>query len=574
MSQTPEESSKLNRIMSNFLGYGTITFTLLMLLFFLVIPVGYMIMKAFIASDGSFTTEYFTLLFANELQMESIWNSIYIGIATTVVCTLLTLPLSFINAKFDYKFKTIISALLLVPMVMPPFVGAIGIMRFFARRGSVNLWLIDNGLIDAPIDWLGDDNMFWAVVILEVLHLYPIMYLNLTAALANIDPSLEEMATTLGVPKWRQYLDIVWPLSRPGYFAGAIIVFIWALTDLGTPLLVGFEHTMPVRIFNMITDVNENPVGFALVFIVIVMTVTFFLGSKLLFSGKKYEMLARGHVTSGVKKVKSWGLIPIYGIMLGTVFVALIPHLSVAITSFSDKWFMTVLPEAWTTKYYGSLLETELSAIGIKNSLMFAGLSTLLDLILGLLVAYVVVRKLIPFAGLLDSLCMIPLALPGIVLAFGYVVTYMDTPLDPMVNPVPLLIIAYAIRRLPYMVRSASAGLQQTSVSLEEASSTFGASKFYTLRKITMPLVAANLVAGGLLCFAYAMLDVSDSLILAMKDKYYPLTKAIYALFLEQGSGELTASALGMVGMLILTACIMGASLILGKKMGELFRSG
>jgi len=292
-----------------------------------------------------------------------------------------------------------------------------------------------------------------------------------------------------------------------------------------------------------------------------------------MFSGKKYEMLARGHVTSGVKKIKSWGHIPIYVLILGTIFFALIPHITVAITSFSDKWFMTVLPEQWTTKYYTNLMESPLAAIGIKNSLMLAGLSTLLDLVLGVLIAYVVVRKLIPFSGLLDSLTMIPLALPGIVLAFGYVVTYMDTPLDPMVNPVPLLIIAYAIRRLPYMVRSASAGLQQTSISLEEASSTFGASRFYTLRKITMPLVSANLVAGGLLCFAYAMLDVSDSLILAMKDKYYPLTKAIYALFLEQGSGEFTASALGMIGMAILTACIMGASMILGKKMGELFRS-
>jgi iron(III) transport system permease protein len=164
--------------------------------------------------------------------------------------------------------------------------------------------------------------------------------------------------------------------------------------------------------------------------------------------------------------------------------------------------------------------------------------------------------------------------LPGIVLAFGYVVTYTGTFLDPLDNPVPLLVIAYAIRRLPYMVRSASAGLQQTSVSLEEASTTFGASRFYTLRKITMPLVMANLIAGGLLCFAYAMLDVSDSLILAMKDRFYPLTKAIYALFLEQGSGELVASALGIIGMLILTACILGASVILGKKMGELFRSG
>ena len=264
MSQSREESSKLKRVFSNFIGYGTIVFTLLMLLFFLVIPVGVMVGKAFL-NNGEFTLQYFRLLFANELEMESIWNSLYIGLATTVLCTILTLPLSFINAKYDYKFKGLLSGLLLVPMVMPPFVGAIGIQRFFARRGSVNTWLLEQDWIAEPINWLGDGNMFWAVVLLEVLHLYPIMYLNLTAALANIDPSLEEMAGTLGVSKWRQFWDIVWPLSRPGYFAGAIIVFIWAMTDLGTPLLVGYEHTMPVRIFNMITDVNENPVGFALV---------------------------------------------------------------------------------------------------------------------------------------------------------------------------------------------------------------------------------------------------------------------------------------------------------------------
>jgi iron(III) transport system permease protein len=234
---------------------------------------------------------------------------------------------------------------------------------------------------------------------------------------------------------------------------------------------------------------------------------------------------------------------------------------------------MTAIPESFTMDHYKMVFNTDLSMIGIKNSLLFAGLSTLVDLILGLLIAYVVVRKLIPFHNVLDSLVMVPLALPGIVLAFGYVVAYSDTAIDPLHNPVVLLVIAYAIRRLPYMVRSASSGLEQVSHTLEEASTTFGASKFHTLRKITVPLVFANLIAGSLLCFAYAMLDVSDSLILAMKDRFYPLTKSIYVLYLEQGNGAYIASALGIIGMMILTVCIVGASLILGKKMGELFRS-
>jgi iron(III) transport system permease protein len=255
------------------------------------------------------------------------------------------------------------------------------------------------------------------------------------------------------------------------------------------------------------------------------------------------------------------------------ILVAILPHLSVLLTSVSDRWFMTLLPEHYTLEHYHQVLASDLPLIGIKNSLLFSGISTVADLILGVLIAYVIVRKLIPFSQLLEGVAMIPLALPGIVLAFGYVVTYTGTILDPIVNPMPLLIIAYAIRRLPYMVRAATAGLMQTSRSLEEASHVFGASRFTTLRRITVPLITANLIAGSLLCFAYAMLDVSDSLILAMKDRFYPLTKAIYALFLEQGRGELIASALGVIGMVILSACLLGASRVLGKKMGELFRS-
>jgi iron(III) transport system permease protein len=570
--QTADVTSNKKRRLADIVGYGTVIATIAMLFFFLVLPVSTIMARAFF-NKGEFTFRYFPLLFSNELLMHSIGNSLMIGLVTLLLATLLSFPLAVINVKWEFPGKTLLMGLLLVPMVMPPFVGAIGLLRFFARRGSVNLALMDMEWIDAPIDWLGPENMFWAVIVLEVLHLYPIMYLNLSAALANVDPSVEEVATTLGVPKWKQLKDIVWPLARPGYFAGAIIVFIWALTDLGTPLLVGYHETIPVQIFNMITDVNENPVGYALVFLVIVMTIFFFLLSKLALGSKKYEMMAKGHVTSSKRKA-GWISLPLIYAFVGlTVFCALVPHIAVMITAVSNKWFMTVLPEQYTFEHFTAVFQTNLSLVGIKNSFIFAGLSTLLDLILGLLIAYVIVRKLIPFPGLLDGLVMIPLALPGIVLAFGYVVTYSDTFLDPLNNPVPLLVIAYAIRRLPYMVRSASAGLQQMSPSLEEASTTFGASRFHTLRKITVPLVTANLIAGALLCFSYAMLDVSDSLILAMKEKFYPLTKAIYVLFLEQGSGELLASALGVIGMAILAACIMGASALLGKKMGELFRS-
>lgn len=570
---TLDRTSRLRRTLENGIGYGTLGIAVVVLLLFLVYPVFVVVARAFFDKQGHFTLQYFMLLFENQLQTEAIWNSLKLAVATTVLTTVLAFPLAIFTGRWDFRGKGLLSALLLVPMVLPPFVGAIGIQRFFARRGSVNLTLMDWGIIDAPIDWLSGSHVFWAVVILEVLHLYPIMYLNLSAALANVDPSLEESAATLGASRWKRYKDIVWPLSRPGYFAGAIIVFVWALTDLGTPLLVGFQDTMPVRIFTMVTDVAENPVGYALVCLIIVLTLAIFLASRLFVGGKKFEMMGRGHASSASRRAGLLGTLGIYLVCGLTILVALIPHVSVLVTSLSDTWFMTPLPETYTTLHYQNVFNNELSFIGIKNSLLFSCMSTLVDIVLGLLIAYVVTRRLVPFGGVLDSLVMLPLALPGIVIAFGYVVAYSDTFLDPLNNPVPLLVIAYAIRRLPYMVRSAVAGLQQISPALEEASFTFGASRLHTLRKITGPLVLANLIAGALLCFAYAMLDVSDSLILAMKDKFYPITKAIYVLFLEQGHGEFTASALGMIAMGILVVCILGASLLLGRKMGELFRS-
>jgi iron(III) transport system permease protein len=204
---------------------------------------------------------------------------------------------------------------------------------------------------------------------------------------------------------------------------------------------------------------------------------------------------------------------------------------------------------------------------------LLSGLSTIIDIVLGVTIAYILARKRVPGRAALDVLAMLPLALPGLVLAFGYVAAFSATPLDPRTNPVPLLVIAYAVRRLPYMVRAAYAGFQQTSVVLEEAAINLGASPVKTLFQITMPLVFANLIAGAVLSFSFAMLEVSDSLILASKEPYYPITKAIYALLQRIEDGPYIASAMGMLGMLLLAASLFVAGRFFGRRMGELFRA-
>jgi iron(III) transport system permease protein len=171
---------------------------------------------------------------------------------------------------------------------------------------------------------------------------------------------------------------------------------------------------------------------------------------------------------------------------------------------------------------------------------------------------------------------MLPLAVPGLVLAFGYISMTQDgrvfEALNPSRDPTILLIIAYAVRRLPYVVRSAVAGLQQTSVTLEEAAQNLGCPPLRVLRRITLPLITANVLAGGLLAFSFAMLEVSDSLILAQKQQDFPITKAIYELFQLMGEGRYVASALGVWAMVFLGVTIFAASRLLGKKLGALFR--
>jgi iron(III) transport system permease protein len=391
--------------------------------------------------------------------------------------------------------------------------------------------------------------------------------------MANVDPALEEAAQNLGASPWRLFRTITFPLLMPGFFAGAVVVFIWAFTDLGTPLIFEYRQVVPVQIFDQISDIQENPMGYAFVVLVIFVTMAFFYLAKRSFGGQQYAMMARGHVGERERPAAGWGAVGVIAALAAVILIAILPHVSVVLTSLGKKWFLTPLPEQWSLVYYGKLAHHELTALSIRNSLLYSSLSTVVDLFVGVAIAYLLVRRKFPGRDLLDAAAMLPLALPGLVLAFGYLACFAGWPLlDARHSPVILLIIAYAVRRLPYTVRAAYAGLQQTSVTLEEASQNLGASPARTLRRITLPLVYANVIAGGVLAFAFAMLEVSDSLILAQSERYYPITRAIYDFVQRIYDGPYIASAMGVLGMVLLTICLVVAGRILGKRMGTLFR--
>ena len=435
--------------------------------------------------EAGFTLEHIRIVFLDPAYRRGLVNAFSIAIVTTLLCILIALPLAVLSANYRYPGKQLWNAAILVPLILPPFVGAIGLRAILGRFGALNT------VAGIDVDWLGTMK-FWGVVIAQALHLYPIIYLNATAALANLDPALDEAAENLGASPIRRFLRVTLPLIRPGLFAGGTIVFIWSFTELGTPLMFGMYDVTPVQIFDGLENVETSAVPYALTVVMLTTAIMAYAMGKLAFGGRAHAMQTRASrageevLLGGAAK---WGAAALFGVV---TFVALLPHMGVVLASLSEEgaWYQSILPERFTLENYDSALSHELAVSSIRNSLFYATLAVIIDVGLGILIGYLLVRSRVRGRGILDALSMLPLAVPGLVLAFGFVAMTLHWPFDgdlvigpitipPLLdginvvganpNPVPLLIVAYAVRRLPYVVRATVAGLEQTSGELEEA---------------------------------------------------------------------------------------------------------
>lgn len=547
---------------------------------FFVYPIWAALREAFITpgSGGGFTLAYVAEVFMNTLYREGLLNSFQIALWSTLLSLFIALPLAALHARHVFPGRDLLNSMLLLPMILPPFVGAIGVKAMLGQAGALNSFLIAFGLMDpaSPVNWLGEGRMT-GVVIMEALHLYPIIYLNTVAALASLDPALEEAAANLGCTGWRRFQRITLPLIMPGVFAGGTIVFVWAFTEMGVPLVFDFERVTAVQVFRGINDLSGNPFPYALVAVMLGFSTLFYGAGKFFFSGG--TATGGGRATTGrelkiLPARQGWVVTSVFGVV---IFLAVVPHLGVLLLSVSQDWYRTVIPHSLTLSHYREALGHELTLSSISNSLKYSCLAVLVALVLGIGVAYVSVRTRLWGRRLLDTMAMLPLGVPGIVMAFGYLA--MTRPGQPFAwimlgeDPVLLLVIAYAVRRLPYVVRSAAAGFQQVSPQLEEAAENLGATPERALWRVTLPLVMPNLIAGGLLAFSFAMLEVSDSMVLAQQTTHFPITKAIYSLMMGLGDGPGTAAALGVWAMIFLGVTILAAGVILGKRLGALFRA-
>jgi iron(III) transport system permease protein len=373
-------------------------------------------------------------------------------------------------------------------------------------------------------------------------------------------------------------------MIQPGLFAGCTLVMIWSFTELGTPLMFNFYTITPVQVFEQITEVAGNPLPYALVVVMLFASALLYLVGKVLLGRGFDASTTKASVAASPKALRGWKGLLALALFAAVFLLAVVPHVSVILTSFSatGAWYQSILPTHFTLDHYREALTDPLALPSVKHSLQYASCATILALVIGYAAAVVIVRSTVRGKWLIDALAMLPLAVPGLVLAFGYLSISIwfkkkwgdRTPffLDVQEWPAFMLVMAYTARRLPYVVRAAAAGLQQTPRDLELAAANLGASRVTVLRRITVPLIMANLIAGALLAFAFAMLEVSDSIILAQRIQYYPITKAILDLSMRLGNGLHIASALGVWAMVLLTLTILAANSLLGRKIGAVFR--
>ncbi len=523
----------------------------LFLLVFLIVPVVKVTYVAFQdPNTGALTLINFVDFFNNSLFQESSLNSIYVAGMAVLLATIISIPLAYFTTRFNFGGAVLIQTLGIVPLIMPPFVGAVAMLLLFGENGSVNL------LMD---EWFGFTIPFMkglnGVILVESIHYFPFILINLSAALLNIDSAMEESAQNLGASGTRLFRRIVFPLAMPGYVAGASLVFLKVFDDLGTPLLLNINNMLAPQAYLRISSIGiSDPMGYVISVILVAFSLFSLWVSFLALKNKDYSTVQKGGGGLMRRDLRTWEKIGCYAVVILILLIVLSPHLGLALLSFGTIWSFSVLPDAFTFAHYENMFRA--AGQYISNTLLYAGLAAIIDVILGTAIAYIVWRTGIRGRKWLDFVAMGAVAVPGVVLGIGYLRTFVEYNVPIVDKPLAswwvIIVIALAIRRLPYALRACVAALQQVNVMLEEAAETLGATKSRTVRRVVVPLMTGGILAGFVTSFATASVELSATIMLVSAESDAPLAYGIYE-FMQSSAGRGPGAALGIVAVLIVS---------------------
>lgn len=532
------------------------------LLVFLIAPLVLMVGQAFVYQGGAsfrwFTDllgspEYVSFtsrggrLFEVRRGVMYLWghdygillNSLIVALFVTVFCSIIGVVAAMLMGRYRFPGKGLFRVLLLIPLLATPFVNAYIIGKLFNPRGGLINYLLVDLLHVLP--WRLDIDGLVGVILAQTLSYYPIIFLNVLASLNSIDPSVEEMAENLGARGLRLFRTVTLPLFLPGLAAGAVIVFIFSLEDLGAPIGFTGARANPLsrklvsyQVYSSFAEAltgSFSPKIAALAVIILFIAVAGFLIIRRYVNLRKYAMLSKGGRWS--PRLRTPSVKTQVAIILSLIFLvtlASMPQIGTVILATSNWAISGTLPTKATGQYLGTLISDPDVTRAIVNSLLYSGAAVVITVLVGSSIAYVVARRDIPGRALLDILATIPVAVPGIALAVGYFLLFSSkmfrgSILDPLLDPALLMILAYSIRRLPFTTRAVSAGLAQVDKSLEESSMNLGANRPTTFFKIVLPLIIGHILGGAILSFVYSMSEVSTSVTLgALREDRVPIT--------------------------------------------------
>src|SRR5215468_2678512 len=374
------------------LGVGVIW---LFLLVFLVYPLIRIFYDAVTDEGGRFTLDNFLGFFRDGFYLRALWKSLILGVATVVASSIVGIAVAFLLVRYDFRGRGLFGYLTLIPIISPPLVGTLGFTFILGRAGSINVLLMDAFDMLKPINFLYGIH---GVVLVETLHLFPMITLNVVDALGKIDPALEEAAESVGARGWKKFWTVTLPLTTPGYVAGALLVFIWTFSDFATPLILGVQDLLAAQAYlNIVQFVDRRlfRMGIVICALMVLLAVGFLLAARRWVGLKDYSSLSYARVER--RPLSRAGRAMAVTFLSTVLVLAFVPYLGVTLASVGKGWSLTPVPVAYTLQYYDRVIvETPKYVL---NSVLYSGLAVGLCILVGVPIAWLLARSAVPGRG-------------------------------------------------------------------------------------------------------------------------------------------------------------------------------
>lgn len=534
---------------------------------FLIYPLIRLFYDSFTTEAGTFTFGNYYHFFTDTFYLRSLWNSMLLGVATVITTSIIGIAIAFLLLRYDFPGRRLFSYLTIIPMIMPPLVGVMGFTFILGRAGTVNVILQDYLGFESPINFMYGIH---GVLLVETLHLFPLMTLSIVDAMGKISPSLDEAAESVGSRGFRKFMDITFPLTTPGYVTGALLVFIWTFADFATPLVVGVDDLLASQAYlNIVQFVDRRlfRMGIVISAIMVILAIVFLIVAKKYVAIKDYSSLSYAQIER--KKMSPLSQAGVLAFLSFILLLAFIPYFGIGLDSFGKGWALTPIPVQYTIQYFERVaVETPKF---ILNSLLYSGISVAICIAVGVPAAWVMSRTKLPGREILDSLTTLILALPGTGIGIAYMRAFREPfPFTavPLIGLWIVIPIVLGVRRLPYTVRGTFASLLVVHRSFEEAAESVGATKVKTFRDVTLPLVWKGVLTGALYSFILALQEASATLLLVVPG-HEMMTVGIFNFYIGGSVNE--AAALGFILIILGAICLFIINRLAGSRMGGVF---